>query len=102
MRQNLTRAERRLRAHLRAHRCLGAHCRVQHPSGQFSVDFGAARRRPVIEGDGSPHPGRVRRSPQPFYRAGEPPPAPAPAAPARTPAGSSPAPPANFPPCPPR
>ena len=55
LRKNLTPAERRLWAHLRAHRFFGVHFRAQHPIGGFIVDFCAPRRRLVIEVDGGQH-----------------------------------------------
>ncbi|WP_322793913.1 endonuclease domain-containing protein [Bellilinea sp.] len=55
LRKNLTPAERRLWAHLRAHRFFGVHFRAQHPIGNFIVDFCAPRRRLVIEVDGGQH-----------------------------------------------
>ena len=53
--RSLTPAEAKLWAHLRAHRMQDAHFRNQHAIGKYIVDFCAARKKLVIELDGSQH-----------------------------------------------
>jgi very-short-patch-repair endonuclease len=55
LRRELTPLERKLWAHLRAHRMKGVHFRAQHAIGNYVVDFCAARKRLIIELDGSQH-----------------------------------------------
>lgn len=55
LRQNMTPAERRLWAHLRANRFESVHFRAQHPIAGYIVDFCAPRRRLIIEIDGGQH-----------------------------------------------
>lgn len=55
LRRNLTPAEVKLRAHLRAHRMADVHFRTQHAIGNYIVDFCAPRRKLIIELDGSQH-----------------------------------------------
>jgi very-short-patch-repair endonuclease len=53
--RNMTPAESRLWARLRAHRMQGVHFRNQHAIGNYVVDFCAPRRKIIIELDGSQH-----------------------------------------------
>jgi very-short-patch-repair endonuclease len=53
--RNLTPAEARLWARLRAHRMKDIHFRNQHAIGKYVVDFCAPRRKLIIELDGSQH-----------------------------------------------
>ena len=53
--RNMTLAEVKLWARLRAHQLNGVHFRNQHAIGKFVVDFCAPRRRLIIELDGSQH-----------------------------------------------
>src|SRR3990172_7410856 len=53
--RNMTPAEVRLWARLRAHRTKDVHFRNQHAIGNYVVDFCAPRRKLVIELDGSQH-----------------------------------------------
>ena len=53
--RNMTPAEIKLWARLRAHRMRGVHFRNQHALGTYVVDFCAPRRRLIIELDGSQH-----------------------------------------------
>ena len=53
--REMTPAETKLWAHLRAHRMGNVHFRNQHAIGNYVVDFCAPRRRLVIELDGSQH-----------------------------------------------
>lgn len=53
--RNLTPAEAKLWAHLRAHRTGNVHFRKQHAIGNYIVDFCAPRRKLIIELDGSQH-----------------------------------------------
>jgi very-short-patch-repair endonuclease len=53
--RNLTPPESRLWTHLRAHRLNHVHFRNQHAIGNYVVDFCAARKKLVIELDGSQH-----------------------------------------------
>ena len=53
--RNMTPAEAKLWAHLRAHRMKGVHFRNQHAIGNYVVDFCAPRRKLIIELDGSQH-----------------------------------------------
>lgn len=55
LRRNLTPAEARLWARLRAHHLSGAHFRNQHTIGNYVVDFCAPRKKLIIELDGSQH-----------------------------------------------
>ena len=55
LRRELTPIEKRLWARLRAHRMKGVHFRVQHAIGNYVVDFCAARKKLIIELDGSQH-----------------------------------------------
>ena len=55
LRRELTPLERKLWARLRAHRMKGVHFRAQHAIGKYVVDFCAARRKLIIELDGSQH-----------------------------------------------
>ncbi|MEO5888384.1 MAG: DUF559 domain-containing protein [Anaerolineales bacterium] len=55
LRRDMTPAEIRLHAHLRAHRMGGVHFRPQHAIGNYIVDFCAPRRKLIIELDGSQH-----------------------------------------------
>ena len=55
LRQNLTPAEIKLWARLRAHRMAGAHFRKQHAIGNYILDFFAPLRKLIIELDGSQH-----------------------------------------------
>ena len=53
--RNMTPAEAKLWAHLRAHRVKNVHFRNQHAIGNYVVDFCAPRRKLIIELDGSQH-----------------------------------------------
>ena len=53
--RNMTPAEVRLWARLRAHRLEGIHFRNQHAIGNYVVDFCAPRKKLIIELDGSQH-----------------------------------------------
>lgn len=53
--RNMTPAERRLWAYLRAHRMKDVHFRNQHAIGNYIVDFCAPRKKLIIELDGSQH-----------------------------------------------
>ncbi|HEX2995588.1 MAG TPA: endonuclease domain-containing protein [Anaerolineales bacterium] len=53
--RQMTPAEVRLWARLRAHRLNGVHFRNQHAIGKYVVDFCAPRRKVIIELDGSQH-----------------------------------------------
>ena len=53
--RNMTPAEIKLWARLRAHQLNGVHFRNQHAIGKYVVDFCAPRRKLIIELDGSQH-----------------------------------------------
>jgi very-short-patch-repair endonuclease len=53
--RNMTEAEAKLWARLRAHRMDGIHFRNQHAIGKYVVDFCAPRKNLIIELDGSQH-----------------------------------------------
>ena len=53
--RNMTPAEAKLWARLRAHRMKEVHLRNQHAIGNFVVDFIAPRKKLVIEVDGGQH-----------------------------------------------
>jgi very-short-patch-repair endonuclease len=53
--RNMTEAEAKLWARLRAHRIDGIHFRNQHAIGKYVVDFCAPRKNLIIELDGSQH-----------------------------------------------
>jgi len=53
--REMTPAEAKLWAHLRAHRMGGVHFRNQHAIGNYIVDFCAHRKKLIIELDGSQH-----------------------------------------------
>ncbi len=53
--RNMTPAETKLWAHLRAHRMKDIHFRNQHAIGNYVVDFCAVRKKLIIELDGSQH-----------------------------------------------
>ena len=53
--RNMTPAEVKLWARLRAHRLDGIHFRNQHAIGNYVVDFCAPRKKLIIELDGSQH-----------------------------------------------
>lgn len=53
--RQMTPAEARLWARLRAHRMNGIHFRNQHAIGNYVVDFCAPRKKLIIELDGSQH-----------------------------------------------
>ncbi|MEQ8401788.1 MAG: DUF559 domain-containing protein [Roseitalea porphyridii] len=55
MRRQMTDAEKKLWAELRAHRLMGLGFRRQYPIRQFIVDFACPKHRLVIEIDGSQH-----------------------------------------------
>jgi very-short-patch-repair endonuclease len=55
LRRDMTPAEIKLHARLRAHRMGGVHFRPQHAIGNYIVDFCAPRKKLVIELDGSQH-----------------------------------------------
>lgn len=55
LRHNLTPAERKLWAYLRAHRLVGVGFRRQHAIGPYIVDFCSPGKKLVIEVDGSQH-----------------------------------------------
>jgi very-short-patch-repair endonuclease len=55
LRRNLTPAETKLWARLRAQRLNGVHFRNQHAIGNYVVDFCAPRKKLIIELDGSQH-----------------------------------------------
>ena len=52
--RNMTPAEVKLWARLRAHRLEGVHFRNQHAIGNYIVDFCAPQRKLIIELDGTP------------------------------------------------
>jgi very-short-patch-repair endonuclease len=53
--RNMSPAEAKLWAHLRAHRMGDVHFRKQHAIGNYIVDFCAPRKKLIIELDGSQH-----------------------------------------------
>src|ERR1044072_8186810 len=53
--RNMTPAELKLWARLRAHRLNGVHFRNQHAIGNYVVDFCSPRNKLIIEVDGSQH-----------------------------------------------
>jgi very-short-patch-repair endonuclease len=53
--RNMSPAEAKLWQHLRAHRMDDVHFRNQHAIGKYIVDFCAARKKLIIELDGSQH-----------------------------------------------
>ena len=53
--RNMTLAEVKLWARLRAHRLEGVHFRNQHAIGKYIVDFCAPRKKLIIELDGGQH-----------------------------------------------
>ena len=53
--RNMTPAEVKLWARLRAHRLEGVHFRNQHAIGNYVVDFCTPRKKLIIELDGSQH-----------------------------------------------
>jgi very-short-patch-repair endonuclease len=53
--REMTPAEAKLWAHLRAHRTGDVHFRNQHAIGNYIVDFCAPRKKLIIELDGSQH-----------------------------------------------
>ena len=53
--RNMTSAEVKLWAHLRAHRMKGVHFRNQHAIGDYIVDFCSPRKKLIIELDSSQH-----------------------------------------------
>lgn len=55
LRRELTPIEIKLWARLRAHRMAGVHFRTQHAIGNYIVDFCAARKKLIVELDGSQH-----------------------------------------------
>ncbi len=55
LRQSQTDAEKKLWAHLRAHRLNGVHFKRQHVMSNHIVDFCAPRQKIVIEVDGGQH-----------------------------------------------
>jgi very-short-patch-repair endonuclease len=55
LRHNLTQAEARLWAHIRAHQIGDVHFRRQYAIGKYIVEFCAPRRKLIIEIDGSQH-----------------------------------------------
>jgi len=55
MRRNLSPAETKLWARLRAHRMADFHFRSQHAIGNYIVDFCAPRKKLIIKVDGSQH-----------------------------------------------
>ena len=55
LRRELTPLERKLWSRLRAHRMKDVHFRAQHAIGNYVVDFCAARKKLIIELDGSQH-----------------------------------------------
>ena len=55
LRRDMTPAEIKLYAHLRAHRMGGVHFRKQHAIGNYIVDFCAPRKKLIVELDGSQH-----------------------------------------------
>jgi very-short-patch-repair endonuclease len=55
LRREMTPQERKLHAHLRAHRMGDVHFRPQHAIGNYIADFCAPRRKLIIELDGSQH-----------------------------------------------
>ncbi len=55
LRHNQTEAEKMLWTYLRAHQLCGIHFRRQHVIGKYVVDFCAARKKLIVELDGSPH-----------------------------------------------
>ena len=59
LRRNMTPAERRLWAHLRAHRLGDLGFRAQHALGRYIVDFACPGRKIIIELDGDSHANQV-------------------------------------------
>jgi len=55
LQRNMTPAEVKLWARLRAHQLNGIHFRNQHAIGKYVVDFCAPRKKLIIELDGSQH-----------------------------------------------
>lgn len=55
LRHEMTLAETKLWARLRAHRLGNIHFRSQHAIGNYIIDFCAPRRKLIIELDGSQH-----------------------------------------------
>ena len=55
LRRDMTPAEIKLYAHLRAHQMGGVHFRTQHAIGNYIVDFCAPRKKLIVELDGSQH-----------------------------------------------
>lgn len=55
LRREMTPQERKLHAHLRAHRTGDVHFRPQHAIGNYIADFCAPRRKLIVELDGSQH-----------------------------------------------
>jgi len=55
LRRDMTPAEIKLHAHLRAHRMGGVHFRPQHAIGNYIVGFCAPRKKLIVELDGSQH-----------------------------------------------
>jgi len=55
LRREMTPAELKLWASIRAHRTADAHFRPQHAIGNYIADFCAPRRKLIIELDGSQH-----------------------------------------------
>lgn len=55
LRRDMTPAEIKLHARLRAHRMGGVHFRPQHAIGNYIADFCAPRKKLIIELDGSHH-----------------------------------------------
>src|SRR6476620_36323 len=53
--RNMTPAEVKLWARLRAHQANGIHFRNQHALGNYVVDFCAPRKKLIVELDGSQH-----------------------------------------------
>ena len=53
--RNMSPAEAKLWAHLRAHQMGNVHFRNQHAIGNYIVDFCAPRKKLIIELDGSQH-----------------------------------------------
>lgn len=55
LRRDMTPHERKLQAHLRAHRMGGVHFRSQHAIGHYIADFCSPRNKLIIELVGSQH-----------------------------------------------
>jgi very-short-patch-repair endonuclease len=55
LRREMTPQERKLHAHLRAHRLGGVHFRPQHAIGNYIADFCSPRNKLIVELDGSQH-----------------------------------------------